>query len=300
MQQTLMHASTQTKVRINVSPLQKGVLGEFASSETPIKVKWPPLRLPVESKLEEDQEVNAVVLHFEAVVDKKMSSVIGVVGADLDARCEVVRTSESSLGNLITDIFRNVYKADVSILNGGSIRSDSVVPAGQVTLRHIHTFFPFEDVVMLLVLDGRGILQCLENGVSRAPAQDGRFAHVSGLTFKFDPSREKNSRVVECRVGTDLLDPDKMYTLATNGFLSKGKEGYRALGKARHLIDDEFAVTFQACLIDFFATTKDKTIAGGFKTVLPQLEGRIQAVNSGDLCLSGRLGVGKSASVIEE
>ena len=85
-----------------------------------------------------------MVRHFEEVVEKKMSKPVGFVDADLDARCVIVRTQESSLGNLITDIFRAVYKADVSILNGGCIRSDSVVPQGTVTIKTISTFFPFE------------------------------------------------------------------------------------------------------------------------------------------------------------
>lgn len=129
-----------------------------------------------------------------------MSKPVGFVDADLDARCVLVRTQESSLGNLITDIFRAVYKADVSILNGGCIRSDSCVPKGIVTIKTISTFFPFEDVVMFMKLSGASLLYCLENGVSRAPAQDGRFCHVSGIRFKYDPSKAEKRRVVEALV----------------------------------------------------------------------------------------------------
>ena len=88
----------------------------------------------------------------------------------------------------------------MSILNGGCIRSDSCVPKGTVTIKTISTFFPFEDVVMFLKLSGASLLYCLENGVSRAPAQDGRFCHVSGIRFKYDPSKPEKRRVVEALV----------------------------------------------------------------------------------------------------
>ena len=242
-------------------------------------VNWPPLRIPVTGSYEKDASVQAAVQHFEEVVEHRMCQPIGVVDADLDARCATVRTGESALGNLVTDIFREVHNAQISILNGGCIRSDSKIPSGTITLKDMYTFFPFEDVVMLLKLEGRGILYCLENGVSRAPAQDGRFAHVSGLTFKYDINRPSKSRVVEVLVGGEPLDLDREYTLATNGFLSKGKEGYKSLAKAEHVIDEEFAVTVQACLADYFAKTRIPK-STEFRTLSPRVEGRVENVDS--------------------
>ena len=134
---------------------------------------------------------------------------------------------------------------------------------------------------MMLKLSGADLLICLENGVSRAPAQDGRFAHVSGIRFKYDPAKPEKKRVVEVSVNGEPLDKERQYTLATNGFLSKGKEGYKPLGSAERLIDDEFAVTVQASLLDYFlATRKGEGGAGGdeFDAVTPKLEGRIEAV----------------------
>jgi len=43
----------------------------------------------------------------------------------------------------------------------------------------------------------------------------GRFAHVSGIKFTFDPSLPQGSRVLSCKVGEEDVVPDKRYTLAT-------------------------------------------------------------------------------------
>ena len=100
-----------------------------------------------------------------------------------------MRCRENPLGNLVADIFRTAYHRnskrpqsesgphssgyDISLVNGGSIRSDNVVDAGPITLKDLYSFFPFEDVILPLRVTGRQVLDCLENAVSRAPAQDG-------------------------------------------------------------------------------------------------------------------------------
>jgi 5'-nucleotidase len=39
------------------------------------------------------------------------------------------------------------------------------------------------------------VLKLLENGVSKVPALEGRFPCVSGLRFKFDPSKPAGHRI---------------------------------------------------------------------------------------------------------
>lgn len=48
----------------------------------------------------------------------------------LEGRLKFVRTRETNLGNLVTDIMRKYMKADVALLNSGTLRSDCVHEAG--------------------------------------------------------------------------------------------------------------------------------------------------------------------------
>lgn len=55
---------------------------------------------------------------------------IGYVECALEGRFKFVRTRETNLGNLVTDIMRKTMKADVALLNSGTLRSDLVHEEG--------------------------------------------------------------------------------------------------------------------------------------------------------------------------
>ena len=55
---------------------------------------------------------------------------IGHLDCTLEGRFKHVRTRETNLGNLVTDIMRRTMKADVALLNSGTLRSDSVHETG--------------------------------------------------------------------------------------------------------------------------------------------------------------------------
>lgn len=79
---------------------------------------------------------------------------------------------------------------------------------------------------------GRVMLALLENGVSNWPKYDGRWPIFAGCKFQFDPEKEAGNRIVpdsfvdENDVPVDL---EKLYSLAIDSFLSKGKDGFSAI-----------------------------------------------------------------------
>ena len=82
----------------------------------------------------------------------------------------------------------------------------------------------------------------MENGVSKWPKYDGRFPIVSGVKFKFDPSREPGDRITELTNNEGVpIDPIKTYKMATNDFISAGKDGYKAMldDKVEMILDGE-------------------------------------------------------------
>ncbi|KAI9502473.1 Metallo-dependent phosphatase-like protein [Coemansia spiralis] len=153
----------------------------------------------VTSNLPENEEIKEMVDAIEAHLSKAMDKVIGFTNTPWDARSTVCRTQESNIGSFSGDLMRLCYAGSVGVeiglLCGGAIRSDKVYEKGQVKMRDIMEIFPFEDPVVVVKLTGDQIRRALENGISKWPAQEGRFPQVSGIRFEFDPKREPGNRV---------------------------------------------------------------------------------------------------------
>jgi len=179
-------------------------------------------------------DIQGYLLHLS----KELNGRIGVADADLDLRDIVVREGQSPFAAVVADAMRASVHADVAIINAGAIRADQVVAAGTpLTRRSIVQWLPFEDRVLLLKVNGEQLLAALENGVSQFDDHAGRFPIVSGIQATFDPRRPVGDRVLTAVVGNQILKLDRSYSLAVNGFIAKGGDGYQMLVKAPRLID---------------------------------------------------------------
>ncbi|MBK3732271.1 bifunctional metallophosphatase/5'-nucleotidase [Azospirillum brasilense] len=216
-----------------------------------------------------DAEVGALVKRYTDQLDATLAGVIGRTETDLDSRKDVVRSQETTMGNLIADALRDGLKADVAITNGGGIRADMLHPAGSsLTRKDIFAEMPFGNVAVLTLLSGADILAALEHGVSKVEDKAGRFPQVSGLTFTYDPKLPSGTRVTGVTVGGQPLDPAKTYRVATNDYMLKGGDGYAALSRGRTVVDASGAVLMATMVMDYVEANK---------TVAPKVEGRIVA-----------------------
>ncbi|KAJ2162986.1 hypothetical protein GGF46_000172 [Coemansia sp. RSA 552] len=156
------------------------------------------------SVVPEDPEIQSMVDRIEAHLSKALDKEIGYSTAPLEARSTVCRTRESNVGSLSGDLMRLCYArsagAQIALLCGGAIRSDKVFAAGTIKLRDVMEIFPFEDPVVVVRLTGDQIRRALENGVSKWPAQEGRFPQVSGIRFEFDPRRAPGDRITSITI----------------------------------------------------------------------------------------------------
>jgi 2',3'-cyclic-nucleotide 2'-phosphodiesterase (5'-nucleotidase family) len=129
---------------------------------------------------------------------------IGETRVPLDARNAALRTSETNAGNLVTDVMRARLQADVALMNGGGIRGNQLVPAGALTRRDINALLPFLNLLVMVEVPGKVLLEVLERSVSVYPRESGGFLQVSGLSFVFDPARPPGQRVVRVVVAASL------------------------------------------------------------------------------------------------
>jgi 2',3'-cyclic-nucleotide 2'-phosphodiesterase (5'-nucleotidase family) len=222
--------------------------------------------LPITSALPDDPKTAAAIASFESRLSTALDTVSGTTSVPLDGSSLHLRTSETNLGDLVADAIRADAHADIAITNGGSIRGNRVFPAGPLTRRTLIEIHPFDNVICVLALPGRVVLEALNHGVSSLPVQDGRFPQVSGLTMTVDQSAPIGRRVRDVTVNGQPLDPNKTYTVAIPDFILKKGDDYnmfagqpvRVAPEAGNLISDA---------LERYVTAK--------REIAPVVEGRI-------------------------
>jgi len=179
-------------------------------------------------KAKEDKAILAMVNKYKERMDAIFSESIGEAEMDLDG--ENVRKRETNLGNFVADIMRRASGADVTVINGGGIRTS--IKQGEIRVKDVYAVLPFDNYIVAIQLTGKQIREALEHGVSAVEDGEGRFPQVSGLTFKYSPSQSRGSRIKEISVAGRPIDFDREYVVATNDFLAAGGDGYKAFGEA--------------------------------------------------------------------
>jgi 2',3'-cyclic-nucleotide 2'-phosphodiesterase (5'-nucleotidase family) len=239
-----------------------------ATKDGKTTVTWTPnFRIVDSATVKPDAEIEAVVKGYEDKLSKELDVEIGVTETPLDSRRATVRGGEAAMGNLVADALKAAVGADVAITNGGGLRADKQYEAGQkLTRRNILAEMPFGNTTVLLEIKGEHIKAALENGVSQVRELGGRFPQVSGIVAEVDLKEPVGSRVKSVKINGEPLDPAKTYKLATNDFMARGGDGYRAFTEGKSLIDVSASQLMASQVIDYIAK------AG---KVSPKVEGRI-------------------------
>lgn len=225
--------------------------------------------IPVNDAVEDDPAFAPVVEKY-AKLTAELSAPVGRTSVPLDARSATSRTEETNLADFIADAFRRAAGADVALVNGGSIRADDVLPAGELTARDVLSILPFGNDLAVIEVTGNVLLQALEHGVSLTGpgAEPGRFAQVSGLRYSYDASKLPGVRVGEVTVGGRPLDQKKKYTLATTSFVAGGGDQYAMFKGSRNILKTK--LTDSGVL---------RRAIEDAKTIAPQADGRIRRLD---------------------
>lgn len=79
--------------------------------------------------------------HIEAntsELNEKMKEVIGYFDCEIEGRFEHMRCEETNTANFVSDLIRtNFDNCDLTLLNSGTLRTNHVIPAGDITIRTI-------------------------------------------------------------------------------------------------------------------------------------------------------------------
>lgn len=176
--------------------------------------------LPVTSAIPDDPEVAAVVqewvdIAFSGFIEQgfEPNAVVTTTTEALDGREATIRNRETNLGTLIAASFvAEAEDADVGVFNGGSVRIDDMLPAGDVSQYDLIRVMPFGGDVLTVGIKGSVLAQALTQGIANRGS--GGFLQTANV------SREGEAWMI----GGEALDPDRTYRMATNDFLVSGRE----------------------------------------------------------------------------
>ena len=224
---------------------------------------------------------SSVIEPLAAAVAEVDADVIGQSEVDLDGRRAGVRTGSTNQGNLHADALRaaaaNLAEdfgtpvPDAAIQNGGGIRNDAVIPAGEITTGDTWDIAPFGNFLVVGEVPRETFHVLLERAVDRIPGAGGQFPQVSGFTFTYDPSApaRESDRAGDCslagnpgsRIREVALDdgtvivrdgavvPGDPIVLATIDFLANGGDCYPLAG----IEFTKMGVSYQQALADYIS-----------------------------------------------
>jgi 2',3'-cyclic-nucleotide 2'-phosphodiesterase (5'-nucleotidase family)/predicted AlkP superfamily phosphohydrolase/phosphomutase len=207
-----------------------------------------------------DPEIQAEIDDLNAQLQPILGTVIGqstkaIPRAD-QCGASNGRTCESLVGNVVTDSMRDRYASigvQFAITNSGGLRDALTCPAAGggvgfcpaasqppylITRGQVLAVLPFGNVVSTVTINGAELKAFLENGVSLAPTNQGRFPQVSGLCFTYDVVATAGNRVTSvvranadgtCSATPVSLSAGVSYMIAINDFMAAGGDGYPAV-----------------------------------------------------------------------
>lgn len=194
---------------------------------------------PVDETVNEDVALAPLHAKYGGLL-KSLDQVIGKTRVPLEMRSSDVRRKESNMGDFIADLYRTSTGADVALVNGGSIRADTVIKIGDVTRRDVLAILPYNNKIVKIEISGAVLRAALEYGVASLDVEEtqpGRFPQVSGLRFTYDARLAPGKRLQSVTVNGKPLVDSQTYTLATSEYVALHEgDGYTNFRGAKVII----------------------------------------------------------------
>ncbi len=198
---------------------------------------------------EDDKEILSYVDTLKNQELVFLSQVIGTSEVEMESLdtdgAWQTRLRETALGNFCADAYRLVLGTDVAMVNAGNIRGE--ILKGDVTLQDVQSVVPFNMESGIAEVTGQEILDALEMAYRMAGEENTGFLQLSGITCQVDTKTPSGvildadgnfcgvsgqRRVHEVMVNGEPIQPERVYTIASNAYLLKyGGDGFSMLVK---------------------------------------------------------------------
>ena len=159
-----------------------------------------------------DAQVGSVIDGYNAEIAAITSEVKGATDADLVGDREIIRTSETLLGDVVTDAIKDYTGADAALYPAALLRK--TLPAGNLTLNDFLAVFGSGCDTYIVESTGAQLKEVLTWGMSKYPEQWMGFPQISGIRFTYDVGSQEITEFT-WEDGTPIADEDT-FTLAVD------------------------------------------------------------------------------------
>jgi 5'-nucleotidase/UDP-sugar diphosphatase len=239
-------------VQAGVGTDQIGRLDVVVDDDTNSVVEYTWKLIPIDNNLAEpDGKLEMFISQFQEAVDQKYNAIIGKLAIPLT---HPIREVETSLGNLIADVFAERAESDLALVGSGSIRIREIGPV--ITHKDLHTCMPFDDTLTRYSISGLHLRNMFSH-IMRAQNRNGEgecFQVNSSIKAIYD---DKQKRIIALTVcGTEVSDR-KVYTVCLQGYHVKNSAANLNLANDE-LVEAEvpklIATSAQDVLVEYIRT----------------------------------------------
>ncbi len=210
----------------------------------------------INTKQPANTEINNLLKPYSDSVNKSMNDVVAVAGMALEKK-----QPEGTLGNLLADAMlskaKEKYKThvDACFLNSGGIRLPSIA-AGNITKGKIFELSPFDNIIVLLNVDGKTLQQFLDTAVMKGGWP------TAGATYQM-----KDKKAINIKVGGNSITSNGEYTIAVVDYLANGGDNCEMLKK---LPQQNNGYLFRDAVIEYFTDMQKQG-----KQIISKIENRV-------------------------
>ena len=224
--------------------------------------------------VEEDAELATIAEEYQSRLQEELSQPIVESEVELDARFNSNYPVETGLGNLITDLMREVgdddLEVDAAFQNAGGIRSNSVYGPGEITGEDIQNILPFPNEIQVYELTGAQLRDFLEAAMRPMPGDFGAqpALQASGVQFEWFGHFD-DAEIYDVYINGEPLDEEATYNVATNDFVANREFYEDSFGEAELILDSG---QFQGPFVTDRLEERE--------TIAPEVENRIVRVDA--------------------
>jgi 2',3'-cyclic-nucleotide 2'-phosphodiesterase (5'-nucleotidase family) len=168
------------------------------------------------------------ILIFSLVLISGAVMAAPVATATADIENAAPGRSETAWGRLVSDALRDAGKADLALVNAGSL-TPGMLKAGTISQAQIDALISFpEDDVVVLDVQGASLRAAVELSLRAYPTSSPAFLHGSGWEGAFNPQAPAGKRLNSLKINGQDVSPNSTYQVAMPISLAQGTNGYFA------------------------------------------------------------------------
>uniref|UniRef100_K3WNH8 5'-Nucleotidase C-terminal domain-containing protein n=1 Tax=Globisporangium ultimum (strain ATCC 200006 / CBS 805.95 / DAOM BR144) TaxID=431595 RepID=K3WNH8_GLOUD len=186
--------------------------------------------IPITEEMPSDTQLDAVISTYAQRISELQSRQVGSLCNSLDLRGVSVRTMDTAVGNIFADSALHFYGqnfADVALINGGLIRSDTIYSSGPITLAQLIAWSPFGNTYVVFESDGASMKKFIEHEMKASCGSgfinsNGFYVQAGGIKYVFQCNGANNGALASIewfnhptRTGP-VLDTDVFKLTVTN------------------------------------------------------------------------------------